>query len=349
MSWKRILSVIIVIVLMTSLICFDVYAVDLYEVENNNTVGNATTTYDDYNNYGAISSSTDVDWWKVTFNQTGYANFWLGNVPQNCVYFMYLYESDGSYRLAESTNTAAGGQQLIKAKVYAGVTYTIQITEWNGYSSSSYLFRVKNYTETQQARIYTVYDYQGSGSINFRENASVILPYTSSMGFSDTERYNYTSTQLYNELDDINLAVITTHGEPGRIVLGEESCLVANNITYSYPDYKGLGQYPAQALSNVKLLCFENCKSGKTGETHGNFVDSARNLGVTCCIGWKESFYHDDIIAWNDVFFGDLSYGYNIGEAMEDANLMIYDQALEYYSISSQYYGSSSMHSLVLA
>ena len=61
------------------------------ESENNNTVSAADKTYDDYDNYGAISSTSDVDWWKVTFTQNGEANFWLGNIPSGCNYNLYLY------------------------------------------------------------------------------------------------------------------------------------------------------------------------------------------------------------------------------------------------------------------
>ena len=48
---------------MFSLIEFTASAVNKTEVESNNRHANATVTYDDYNNYGVISSTTDIDWW----------------------------------------------------------------------------------------------------------------------------------------------------------------------------------------------------------------------------------------------------------------------------------------------
>ena len=38
----------------------------IYETESNNTHSTADVTYNDYDNYGKISSSSDIDWWKFT-------------------------------------------------------------------------------------------------------------------------------------------------------------------------------------------------------------------------------------------------------------------------------------------
>lgn len=75
----------------------------LYESESNNTSSTADRTYNDYDNYGIISTSGDVDWWVVKFSGNGYANFWLGNIPSNCDYDMKLYSSNGTTLLKSST------------------------------------------------------------------------------------------------------------------------------------------------------------------------------------------------------------------------------------------------------
>ena len=51
-----------------------------YESEPNNTYSTADITYNDYDNYGYISTLSDVDWWRISFNYSGPANFWLGNM-----------------------------------------------------------------------------------------------------------------------------------------------------------------------------------------------------------------------------------------------------------------------------
>lgn len=118
-------------------------AVTLYEQESNNTISSANQTYDDYDNCGAISSTTDVDYWKVSFSQNGQANFWLGNMPSNCNYDLYLYNQSGAL-MASSTN-AAQNAELLQQSVVAGMTYYVKIVSSSGYSSTNYLFRAKNY------------------------------------------------------------------------------------------------------------------------------------------------------------------------------------------------------------
>ncbi len=349
---KKIVSVVLVIMLLfqaSFFVRFEAEAVDQYETEYNDSAATADITYDDYNNYGTISSTTDIDWWKVTFSENGSANFWLGNVPEGCIYFMYLYEGEGGMLLAKSKIMVRGGQQLINARVYAGVTYTIKIFEGSGCSDSPYWFRTKNYTDTRQASVYTVYDYKGNGTINFRQNTTRIIPHARTMGFNADERYNRHTSVLFNELPTLDLAVITTHGDRGEATLGGPSRFVGNNTTYGSSDYKGLGLYPYDALNKVKLLCFESCKSGGNSEVLGHLVEGARDRGAMCCIGWTESFYHHDILLWNDTFFENLSYGYNVGEALEEANLYLYDQAIELSSIVSQNYADSNIYALTLA
>lgn len=99
---KKYVALIMILFLVLSLSQLPVVAYETNtEVEGNNTVGTANRTYNDYNNYGAISSVSDVDWWKVSFTQTGTGNFWLGNIPTGCKYWLYVYESDGVSLIAK--------------------------------------------------------------------------------------------------------------------------------------------------------------------------------------------------------------------------------------------------------
>ena len=127
-----------------------------YESESNNTYSTADRIYDDYDNYGAISTSSDVDWWVVSFPRGGYANFWLGNVPSGCDYDLRVYASDGTTLLASSTN-GSNQAELITYPVVASVNYYVKITSYSGSSTSQYLFRAKNYPEVIVDRVYSTY------------------------------------------------------------------------------------------------------------------------------------------------------------------------------------------------
>ena len=116
----------------------------ILESENNGTYSSANRTYDDYDNYGAISSNSDVDWWVVSFPSAGNANFWLGNIPSGCDYDIELYASNGTTLLASSQN-GSNTSELITYPISANTNYYIRIYSYSGSSSSQYLFRTKNY------------------------------------------------------------------------------------------------------------------------------------------------------------------------------------------------------------
>jgi len=114
------------------------------EIESNNNYSSATRTYDDYDNHGALTTNTDVDWWVVSFLNSGTANFWLGNIPTNCDYELELYASNGTTLLMSSENSG-NTQELITCPVEARVNYYVKIYSYSGSSTSQYLFRTKNY------------------------------------------------------------------------------------------------------------------------------------------------------------------------------------------------------------
>lgn len=94
----------------------------IYESEGNNTFATADVTYDDYNNYGAINSANDVDWWEITYNTGGMINIWLGNIPAGCNYDIYVYRASeqamGNFVECAKSVRTSGVQELIKMRVY---------------------------------------------------------------------------------------------------------------------------------------------------------------------------------------------------------------------------------------
>lgn len=116
----------------------------IHETEPNDTYSNATRTYDDYINYGAIRTNTDVDWWRISFTQSGKANFWLGDIPSGCNYDLEVYEPNGITRIAVSSNQG-NTAELIRMNVTAGKMYHIRIFAKSGCGASKYCLRIKNY------------------------------------------------------------------------------------------------------------------------------------------------------------------------------------------------------------
>lgn len=116
----------------------------IQENEPNDTYSNATRTYDDYINYGAIRTNTDEDWWRIIFNESGKANFWLGDIPPGCNYDLEVYEPNGTTRIAVSANLG-NTAELIRMNVTAGKMYHIRIFSKSGCSTSKYCLRIKNY------------------------------------------------------------------------------------------------------------------------------------------------------------------------------------------------------------
>lgn len=103
----------------------------IYESESNNIIDTADTTYDDYDNFGTISSTSDVDWWKYTAAYTGFANIWLGNIPSGCNYDLYVYSSNGTYLGCSAK--PSGTQEMVRCRVISGNTYYAKVISSVGY------------------------------------------------------------------------------------------------------------------------------------------------------------------------------------------------------------------------
>lgn len=68
---------------------------DQFEMEPNNTRQKADWITANYNGYGRISKKDDIDYWKVKLSDDGKFNVWLGELPANKNYDIYVYDSEG--------------------------------------------------------------------------------------------------------------------------------------------------------------------------------------------------------------------------------------------------------------
>lgn len=121
-------------------------AVGRYETESNNTRSTANQVVQDETIYGTISSSSDVDYFKVVFPTSGKANFWLGNIPAGKDYDLYVYNSNGT-EIGSSTGTSSA-ELVSKIVVNAGETYYFKVTGYNSYDATNqYKVRCKLYID----------------------------------------------------------------------------------------------------------------------------------------------------------------------------------------------------------
>lgn len=120
---------------------FSVMGAQIDESEPNNSFSAADTINSDDDVYGKISSSSDIDYFKVKFSAAGKANFWLGQIPSGCDYDLYVY--DENYNLLWSSKASGNSQELLSKKSVQNKLYYVVVKPYSGYSSSEYWLRVK--------------------------------------------------------------------------------------------------------------------------------------------------------------------------------------------------------------
>ncbi len=134
-------------VLLMSFLSVTSSASDRWEYEPNDDFDTYNLTLEDNNNYGYISSKEDFDCWKTFFAKSGYANFWIGNIPSGCNYVLYVVDEDASVILGESTKYMAK-QQLVTIPVEFNKYYYVCIYTTEGYSTTQpYTMRAFGYPD----------------------------------------------------------------------------------------------------------------------------------------------------------------------------------------------------------
>lgn len=271
-----------------------------YEMESNNSYSIADRTYSDYDSYGLISSSSDVDWWKVSFNCSGTGCFWLGNIPASCDYDMQLYASNGTTLLASSSN-GSGQAEYIQYSAVAGTTYYIKIYSYSGYStSSSYLFRPRLYNDLNvsliaqetsytcgAASIRMIYDYYGLS----RTEQQVITIAQNVSGLSDGYQYQPLHGDILNAYTNnsvLNVCYSYRSSSP-------KSSLSANDYK-DVVNHNSADSYPMIVLVGIRNNLNE-CNTEHFGYTSGGHflvitgVDSSGNVHINDPYSAQEAWH----------------------------------------------------------
>ncbi len=316
--------------MLTSCFCFKAAAaeIDIYETEPNGAMAVADVTEDEADNFGTISSATDSDWYKTTFDRGGKTNFWLGNIPSGCDYQMQIYK--GSTLVKTVNNNSTGTSEFAQYNTLADTVYYIKISSNSGYNASSYYLFSMRRNNLGEARMFTYryYHPRDDGSIrdyNTRPSAEVSMPLLWKTGYSGQEYLNNKASPVFNSLSLCNIMVINNHGEKGHIlcdtVLGGQAIYAKTGTGIGTND-RSFSTFSNGQLSDLKLLIFTGCKNGltETAYGHGNLVNEAYNKGVDAVIAWNSDVNTDDCNVWLGKFFEFCSQGYTVLQALDAAN-----------------------------
>ena len=326
------------------------------ESESNNTYATADTTTDDTDNTGTMSSATDVDWWKVTFNQDGWANYWLGNIKSGNDFDLALYDSNGT-TLLESSENSSNSQELIRYNVVKNRTYYIKITAYivNASTAKTYEFRTKVYdVESVYAFTYN-YTEIDDGVSTLRDNR---LPNSTmqllwNMGYDNSQYINNSADGVYNSLSKAHVFLFHNHGFPGGVQAYAASTNTTANIYAKGSSVRNISTGPS--LSKARLVIWMGCDTADTSTTYGNLVDETLNKGAAAAIGWYNETYSEPIANdWLRGFFDAAGDGEKLTDCLDAADLSIkaeyYDNAddiTKYTNMLDWYTGSSNLNGVI--
>lgn len=216
------------------------------EHEPNNTFATAQIMHSDYTLTGYINSAGDVDYYQVTFPISGYASFWLGNIPSSIDLDLFIYNQS---RTQIASSTGNGNAELISnVAVTAGQKYYIKVESFHAdlYDASNpYLIRTKvqmnsyayfsqnptNFSTTNLEKTYTSYDSSDWKSL-LTNTGCVICGYAmilNNLGATLTEKMKDVRTANSNG----NMTEIAKmEADPYSVMLAAAD-VSATDITYS--------------------------------------------------------------------------------------------------------------------
>lgn len=121
----------------------------------NDSLMDAQVIYENDDVYGNVGVSGDIDYYKITFNQKGKANFFLQPLASGLDVDLRVLTSGGA--TLGSSRAGAGSNDLVTVDVDAWITYYIEVQHYSGSGNvgQQYLLRAKNYTFNPSERTIT--------------------------------------------------------------------------------------------------------------------------------------------------------------------------------------------------
>ena len=129
-------------------------------------------------------------------------------------------------------------------------------------------------------------------------------------GFNSSQIHEYISAStLLATMVSSKITVTNSHGLQNSIELND------TNFTSSI-----VNNLPTGALSNVKLVLYVACETGKGGSGANNLVNTTASKGAQIVIGFKDEIYCGECDEWTKAFFTALGNGETVGNAIEKAH-----------------------------
>lgn len=322
----------------------------IYESELNDVYSSSNQTYNDYNNYGQITSQNDIDWWHITPTQTGLANIYL-SVPSGSDYDLYVYDSNATKILAMSINDTPGQFELIRCHLKSTSTYKIKIVSTDNFVNDAYYqMRVKIYPNTGSSLFNA---FQNAPTNSLSDFAANCMPALSGLGLLAAEYTHNYPINVLEELPTSDVLVLYSHNNSAGIVKMEPNSNGNTYLTGINHSSMTTGSYSiaslsASSLSQTDLVIYAGSRTGKTGAIYGNLVDQTISKGAFCSLGWTGDVDDTDMMHWLESFFYQCD-GDNAYDAADDADYLSYLYSyVDRASLQTRYWGTSNPESLYL-
>ena len=118
------------------------HAVLKNEVEPNNTRSDAMLINQDDTVSGYISSSSDVDYYKIIASGSGMLNVWLGYIPSGENYDLYVYNGSGTL-VGKSQKTSGTQESVSNIPIIMGSTYYFAVRGFGGSYSTTSAYKIR--------------------------------------------------------------------------------------------------------------------------------------------------------------------------------------------------------------
>ncbi len=122
----------------------------------NETMLTAQQTYDYYDTYGQISSTSDIDWWKFSVNVNGGVALVLDDIPSGSDFDIFLCDADYTEDSAYIATSVCSGNtpEAIDFYATAGEVYYLKIMSYTGTSNNqNYELTIKSYPDSVELNV----------------------------------------------------------------------------------------------------------------------------------------------------------------------------------------------------